>query len=90
MGTHDDTAARDGGLDERIQLLIAADGELQVARGNALHLERRRFVSQRLGGAMSDGCTQHSVRVSRAHAAARLQVLGGVASQLQHLGGEVL
>ena len=49
MGTHDDTAARDGGLDERIQLLIAADGELQVARGNALHLERRRFVSQRLG-----------------------------------------
>ena len=54
--THDDSAARDGGLDERVQLLVAADGQLQVARRDALHL----------------------------------QVLGRVASQLQHLGGEVL
>ena len=38
LTTHDDATARNGGLDERVQLLIAADGQLQVARGDALHL----------------------------------------------------
>ena len=37
-GAHDDSAAGDGGLDERVQLLVTADGELQVAGGDALHL----------------------------------------------------
>jgi hypothetical protein len=46
------TAARNGGLDEAVQLLITANGQLQVARGNTLGLE----------------------------------VLAGVARQLQHLG----
>ena len=50
----DDAAAGDGGLDEGVQLLVTADGQLQVARCDTLHL----------------------------------QVLGGVASQLQHLQGE--
>jgi hypothetical protein len=36
--THDDTAARNGRLDERVQLLVAANGQLQVARSDALHL----------------------------------------------------
>ena len=34
----DHTAARDRRLDERVELLITADGELQVARRDALHL----------------------------------------------------
>ena len=39
VDVRDDTAARDGGLDERVELLVAADGELQVARRDTLHLE---------------------------------------------------
>lgn len=34
-----DTSKGNGGADERIELLITADGELQVARGDALDLE---------------------------------------------------
>merc|ERR1712018_300456 len=52
----DDSAAGDGSLDERVQLLVASDGELQVAGGDTLHLE----------------------------------ILGGVAGQLENLSGEVL
>jgi len=51
-----DAAEGDGGADEGVELLVAADGELQVARGDALDLE----------------------------------VLGGVAGQLEHLGRQVL
>jgi hypothetical protein len=32
-------AKRDGGADQRVELLVASDGELQMARGDALHLE---------------------------------------------------
>ena len=78
--THDNTAARDGGLDERVQLLIAANGELQVARRDALHLCATEVRGRSVRGA----------RRQRSASAARLQVLGGVARQLQHLGGEVL
>ncbi len=35
----DDTAAGDRGLDERVELLVSADGELQVAGRDALDLE---------------------------------------------------
>jgi hypothetical protein len=35
----DDTTAGDRGLDKRIQLLISADGQLQVARRDTLDLE---------------------------------------------------
>ena len=52
----DHTATGDGRLDERVELLVATDGELEVARRDALHLE----------------------------------VLGGVARELEHLSGEVL
>ena len=52
----DNSAAGDGRLDERVQLLVTSDGELQVAGGDTLHL----------------------------------QILGGVAGQLEDLGGEVL
>ena len=52
----DDSAAGDGRLDQGVQLLVPADGELQMPRGDPLHLE----------------------------------VLGGVAGELEYLGGEVL
>jgi hypothetical protein len=52
----DDTAARDRRLDERVQLLVAANRELKVAGRDALHLK----------------------------------VLGGIAGELEHLGGQVL
>jgi len=35
----DDTTASNSGLDESVELLVAADGQLQVARGDALHLQ---------------------------------------------------
>jgi len=56
VDVRDDAAAGDRGLDERIELLVSADGELQVAGRDALDLE----------------------------------VLGRVARQLEHLGGQVL
>ncbi len=39
VDVRDDTAAGDRGLDERVELLVAADRELRVARSDALHLE---------------------------------------------------
>ena len=56
MDVRDDTTLCNGRLDERVQLLVSADGQLQVARRDALELE----------------------------------VLGGVAGKLEHLGAEVL
>ena len=35
----DDAAAGDGRLDQRVQLLVSADGELQVTRRDTLHLQ---------------------------------------------------
>ena len=46
VDVRDDAAARDGCLDERVQLLVTTDGELQVARRDALH-------AQILGGVAS-------------------------------------
>ena len=39
MDVRDDAPAGDRGLDERVELLVPADGELQVARRDALHLQ---------------------------------------------------
>ena len=39
MDVRDDSASGDGRLDERVQLLVTTDGELQVARRDTLHLE---------------------------------------------------
>lgn len=47
----DDSSSGDGRLDQRVQLLVASDGELEMAGGDTLHL----------------------------------QVLAGVAGQLEHL-----
>ena len=51
MDVGNDAAAGDGGLDEGVQLLVSADGELEMAGSDTLHL----------------------------------QVLGGVAGQLENL-----
>ena len=56
MDVRDDTTAGDGGLDEGIEFLVTTDGELQVARSDALDLE----------------------------------VLAGIACELQHLSSQVL
>lgn len=56
MDVRDDPTTGDRGLDERVELLVPADGQLEMAWGDALDL----------------------------------QVLAGVAGQLQDLGGEVL
>lgn len=56
MDVGDNTTTGNGSLDERVQLFITADRQLQVARCDALNLE----------------------------------VLACVASELKHLGGEVL
>ena len=56
MDVWDHTTASDRGLDQSVEFFVTADSQLQVARGDSLHLE----------------------------------VLACVASQLKHLGGEVL
>ena len=48
VDVRDHTTAGDGGLDQRVELLVAADGQLQVARGNSLHLEVLAGVSSEL------------------------------------------
>ena len=48
VDVRDHAAARDRGLDARVELLVAADGELQVARRDALHLEVLARVAREL------------------------------------------
>ena len=48
VDVRDDTTARNRRLDERVELLVAADGELQVPRRDALHLQLLRRVSGKL------------------------------------------
>ena len=35
----DDTTTRNGGLDQRIQLLVSTDGKLKVTRSDSLHFQ---------------------------------------------------
>ena len=48
VDVRDHAAARDRGLDERVELLVTTDGELQVARGDTLDLEVLGGVSREL------------------------------------------
>jgi hypothetical protein len=41
-------SARDGGLDERVELLVSTDGELQMAGSDTLHLQILGGVSGKL------------------------------------------
>jgi len=55
----DDTSSGDGGLDQGVELLVTADGELKVARGDTLDLEVLGGVSGELqhlsGEVLEDG-----------------------------------
>lgn len=59
----DDTAASNGGLDQCIQLLVSADGQLQMAGRDALHLQVLGGVSCQLqhlsGEVLEDGARIH-------------------------------
>lgn len=44
----DDTSPGDGRFDQRIQLFVTADGELQVSRGDTLHLEVLACITRQL------------------------------------------
>jgi len=69
VGNH--TTTGDGGLDENVQLLVAPDGELQVAGSNSPHLEVLGGVTGQLehlggqvlqdGGSVDGGCGSDSV-----------------------------
>ena len=48
MDVRDDAAARDRRLDQRVELLVTADRELEVARRDALHLEGLARVAREL------------------------------------------
>ena len=48
VDVRDDTTAGDGGLDERVELLITADGKEQVSRGDSLDLKILRGVTSEL------------------------------------------
>ena len=59
----DHAAASDGGLDEGVELFVTTDGELQVARGDALHLQVLARVARKLqhlsGEVLEDGSSVH-------------------------------
>ena len=48
MDVRDDTSPGDRRLDQRVELLVSTDGELKVARGDALDLQVFRGVSGEL------------------------------------------
>ena len=61
----DDTTASDGGFDEGVELLIATDGQLKMARGDALHFQVLRCVTSELkhfGGEVF--CKQQGVSIT--------------------------
>jgi|EP01047_Picozoa_sp_COSAG01_P043757 hypothetical protein len=59
VDVRDDTTASDRGLDEGVELLITADGELQVTRRDTLHFEVLGRVASQLedlgGEVLQDG-----------------------------------
>ena len=75
MGNH--TTASDGGLDQGIELLVAADGELEVTGSDSLHLEILAGVSGKLeylsgeiledSGSVDGGCSADAA--ARCHSA---------------------
>ena len=39
MDVRDDASSSDGGLDQRVQLLVSPDGKLEMPGGDPLHLQ---------------------------------------------------
>jgi hypothetical protein len=48
VDVRDNTSTSDGSLDQSVKLLITTDSELQVARGDTLHLQILRGVTSQL------------------------------------------
>lgn len=78
MDEGQDASAGDGGADEGVELLVAADGELQMARGDALHAQIFGCVA----------CILYSVRVNSLET--YIYDSNGRTGKLEDLGGEVL
>ena len=80
------TAASNGGLDQAVQLLVTADGQLQMARRDTLHLEILRGVARQLEHlsrqVLQDGRAVHGSRGT--HAAARRRALLQVTVDTAH------
>lgn len=59
VDVRDHTAASDGGLNQRVKLLVAADGKLEMTRGDSFNLEVLAGVSGELehlsGEVLKDG-----------------------------------
>ena len=97
----DDSAASDGGLDQRVELLVTADGELQVTRRDALDLEVLRRVAGQLehlgsqilqdGGAVDSGGGADAAlgdhRVLQVPVDAADRELRGMATSVRNGGG---
>ena len=64
MDVRDHTTAGNSGLDQGVELLIAADGELEVTWGHSLHLEVLAGVAGKLknlsGEVLEDGSSVDS------------------------------
>lgn len=63
MDVRDHAAASDGGLDEGVELFVTTDGELQVARSDALHLQVLARITRKLehlsGEVLEDSSSVH-------------------------------
>ena len=78
------TSTGNGGLDEWIQLLISSDGQLQVAGGDALHLQILRRVSCQLQDLTEKPGCHYSAEPGSLH------LLDGKSTEARrYLGGEV-
>jgi hypothetical protein len=75
----DDAAAGDSGLDQGVQLLVPADRQLEVPRGDALHLE----VPARVPGQLHDLRRQVLQDGRRVHGRRRPHPLAGLCAILQ-------
>ena len=75
VDVRDDTTTGDGGLDEGVKLLVTADGELEVARRDALHLQVLGCVTGELkdlgGEVLEDSGGVHSRSTTNALRGAR-------------------
>ena len=64
MNVRDHTTAGNGGLDQGVELLITADGELKVTWGHSLHLKILAGVSSEFenlsGEVLKDSCSVDS------------------------------
>ena len=64
MDMRDNSTSGNGRLDERVQLLVTTDGELQVARRDTLHLEILGRIAGQLENLNRDNTNTYDVTKS--------------------------